>query len=154
MAFHQIPVAEEDRPKTAVITVSIWTFEYNVMPFGLRNAAQSFQKLMDSVLRGLNYCHCYIDDILIASPDLKTHRLHLREVFQRLLNNRLSINVAKCVFGQKEADYLGFTINSQGTKPLVTRVEAISNINKPKDINGFRQFLGIINFYRRFTSNS
>jgi len=125
-------------------------FEYNVMPFGLRNAAQSFHRLMDCTLHGLDYCQCYIDDILIASPDLKTHRLHLREVFQRLKNNGLSINAAKWIFGKKEVDYLGFTINSQGTKPLATRVEAINNMSKPKDISGFRHFLGIINFYRRF----
>jgi len=71
------------------------------MPFGLRNAAQSFQRLMDCTLRDLDYCQCYIDDILIASPDLETHRLHLREVFQRLQNNGLFINVAKCAFGKK-----------------------------------------------------
>jgi len=72
--YHHIPIAEEDHPQTAVIT-PFGVFEYNVMPFELRNAAQ-FQKLMDCVLRGLDCCHCYIDDILIA--DLETHRLHLR----------------------------------------------------------------------------
>jgi len=73
-------------------------------------------------------------------------------VFQRLQNNRLSINTAKCVFGKKEVDYLGFTINSQGIKLLATRVEAVNNMSKPKDINGLRHFLGIINFYKRFTT--
>jgi len=66
----------------------------------------------------------------------------------------LSINTTKCVFGKKEVDYLGFTINSQGTKYLATRVEAVSNMSKPKDISGHRQFLEIINFYRRFTPNA
>jgi len=66
----------------------------------------------------------------------------------------LSINAAKCVFGKKEVDYLGFTINSQGTKFLATRVEAVNNMSKPKDINGLRHFLGIINFYKRFTPNA
>jgi len=71
-----------------------------------------------------------------------------------LQNNRLSINAAKCVFSKKEVDYLGFTINSQGTKYLATRVEAVNNMNKPKDINGLRHLLGIINFYRRCTPNA
>jgi len=103
---------------------------------------------------GLDYCQCYIDDILIASPDLETHRLHLRELFQRLQNNRLFINAAKCIFSKKEVDFLGFTINSQDTKPLATRVEAVNNMSKPKDISGLRHFLGIINLYRRFTPNA
>jgi len=67
-----------------------------------------------------------------------------------LQNNELSINAAKCVLGKKEVDYLGFTINSEGTKPLATRVEAVNNMSKPKDISGLRHFLRIINFYRRF----
>jgi len=70
-----------------------------------------------------------------------------------LQDNGLSINSVKCVFGKEEADYLGFTINSQVTKPLATRVQTIIKMKKPKDISGFRHFLGIINFYRRFTSN-
>jgi len=103
---------------------------------------------MDCTLRGLDYCQCYIDDILIASPNLETHRLHLHEVFQQLKNNGLFINAAKCVFGKKEVDYLSFIINIQDTKSLTTRVEAVNNMSKPKDINGLRHFLGIINFYR------
>jgi len=109
---------------------------------------------MDHTLRGLDYNEYYIDDILIASPDLETHHLHLYEVFQRLQNNGLSINAEKCVFDKKEVDYLDFTINSQGTKTLPTRVEAVNNMSTPKDISGFRQFLGIINFYRRLTPNA
>jgi len=108
---------------------------------------------MDCTLRGLDYCQCYFDDILIASPNIETHPLHLCEVFERLQNNGLSINAAKCIFGKKEIDYLGFTINSQGTKPLATRIETVHNMSKPKDINGLR-FIGIINFYRRFIPNA
>jgi len=89
----------------------------------------------------LDNCQCYIDDILIPSPYLETHRLHLRKVFRWLQNNGFSINAAKCVFGKKEMDYLDFTINSQSTKSLSTRIAAVNNMNKPKDISGFRQFL-------------
>lgn len=123
-AFHQVPLATEDRAKTAVIT-PFGLFKFNVMTFGLRNAAQTFQRLIDTAFRGLNFCHPYIDDILIASPDYQTHEKHLKAVFDRLREFGLSINFAKCAFGVEEIDYLGYRINQQGTKPLVDRVTAI-----------------------------
>jgi len=77
------------------------------MPFGLRNAAQTFQRFIDEVLRGLTYSYAYIDDILIASKDEKEHQEHLRQLFTRLDNYGIKVNPAKCVLGKTKIKFLG-----------------------------------------------
>jgi len=148
-AYHQIPMAERDKEKTAIIT-PFGLYQFNSMPFGLKNAAQTFQRYMDVTLRGLDGCFCYIDDILVASQDIDEHKRHLRNIFLRLREYGLHINLEKSTFGQEQVQYLGCSITKEGTKPLKQRIEAILQLPKPKTIEELRRFLGMVNFYRRF----
>jgi hypothetical protein len=94
---HQIHVATEDIPKTAIIA-PFGLFEYLFTPFGLSNTAQTFQRMMDQTTDGLEGVFAYMDDSRVGSPDRQAYLRHLEAFFTALATNGLTINLEKCVF--------------------------------------------------------
>lgn len=109
---------EEDAPKTA-FSSDIGHYQFNRMPFGLKNTPATFQRLMNSVLSGLQGTRCfvYMDDIVIYGSNLKDHNNKLIKVFDRLKASNLKLQPDKCEFLRKEVIFLGHSITENGVKP-------------------------------------
>lgn len=152
--FHQIEMDSKSIEKTA-FTVNNGHYEYLRMPFGLKNAPSTFQRVMDNILR--EYLHqftfVYMDDIVIFSKSLDEHLVHLRKIFDRLREFNLKIQLDKSEFLRKEVEFLGHVITPDGIKPNPSKVIAIEKFPIPKTTKEIKSFLGLIGYYRRFVPN-
>lgn len=149
--FHQILMHERDVEKTAFST-PFGHYEFIRMPFGLKNAPATFQRLMNSVLRQYinKICVVYLDDILIFSTSLSEHIANIKVVFERLKEAGLKIQIDKCSFLKKETEFLGHILTPKGVKPNPKKIDIIQKLKLPVTQKQIKSFLGITGFFRKF----
>ena len=151
--YWQVPLTGEDKAKTAFTTPN-GLYQFTVMPFGLSGGPATFQRLMDTVLRGTEkFTGVYLDDVVICSNNWAEHLDHIAEVFKRLQEAGLTVKLKKCTFGAQECTYLGHRIGRGGVQPETSKVAAIREMARPRTKKDVRTFLGMTGYYRRFIKN-
>lgn len=150
--YWQVPLTPRAREISAFVTPDAF-LQYTVMPFGVRNAPATFQRLVNTVLSGLSGCEAYLDDIVVHSSSWDDHIQQLQGVFGRLRDANLTVNLAKCEFGQATVTYLGKVVGRGQVRAVHSKVEAISSFPAPTSRRELRRFLGMAGYYRSFCKN-
>lgn len=154
-AFLQIKLSESSKEKTAFAIPGKPLYHYKYMPFGLCNGPQTMSRLMDMVIpsRLRENVFIYLDDLLVCSPDFQTHMKLLSQVASCLRTAKLTINVGKSKFCQKEIRYLGYIVGNGCLKVDPEKVKSIAEFPLPKTPKQVRRFVGMTNWYRSFIGN-
>ena len=151
--YWQVPLTERAKKISAFVTPN-GLYQYKVMPFGMKNAGATYQRMINKVIAGLRGCRAYIDDICAYNfGTFKEHLVILEALFDRLLEAVLTANLSKSVFCQATVSYLGFECGQGKIRPIQAKVEVIALFPVPSDKKKLMRFLGMAGFYRRFCPN-
>ena len=150
--YWQIAVAPEHREITAFASSTMGLLQFRVMPFGLACSPSNFSRLMEVVLRGLQWEECllYMDDIIVPSTTADENFVRLEHVFQRLRAANLKLKPSKCTFFQKKVKFLGHVVSEQGVQTDPEKVQVVEECPTPTTAKQVRSFVGLCSYYRRF----
>lgn len=152
-SFWQIPLHPDSRKYTAFMHEGK-TYQFTVTPYGLNTSLASLIKALDLILREVESCTInFVDDILCLSDSVASHLTHLKSLFEVFRKNNMTLNFKKSKFFRNEIDFLGHRITSEGIKPQPEKIEAIMKFPTPKNIKQLKGFLGLTNYYSKFTKN-
>lgn len=152
--YWQVEMDEKDREITA-FKANGKLYEWLRMPMGVKNAAPTFQRMMNNILTGLQgeMCLVYIDDLVIYGKSLLDHNNKLEAVLNRLSKFKLKVNPQKCNFLHKEINFLGHIVSKSGITPDQRKIAAIIKYPVPKTQREIKSFLGLVSYYRKFIDN-
>lgn len=153
--YYQVPLEETSRECTAFST-SRSQYQFKRLSFGLRNAPAAFQREIQAVLREFPWRKVvvYIDDILILGDSFEEHLNLVQRVLTTLARHGIKIKPAKCQWFSSSVDFLGHTISRTGIKKQQAFIEKVDAFPRPETVTQMREFLGLINFQRKFIQDS
>ena len=152
--YWQVQMDKEHKEKTAFITRD-GLFQFKVLPFGVANGPACFERLMETVLAGLQwkFCLVYLDDIIVYGATFEEHLMRLELVLQRLIDSGLKLKPKKCTLFQKQVEFLGYVISPAGVATDTRKIEAVEKWPVPQNVTEIKTFLGLCSYYRRFVKN-
>ncbi|XP_048613404.1 uncharacterized protein LOC125587236 [Brassica napus] len=153
--YNQIMMHPDDREKMAFIT-DRGTYCYKVMPFGLKNAGATQQRLVNKMFAdklGVTM-EVYIDDMLVKSPHAADHLCYLKDCFETLNKYDMKLNPAKCTFGVSSGEFLGYIVKQRGIEANPKQISAVLNLPSPKNSREVQRLTGRIAALNRFISRS
>lgn len=152
--YWQIPLASDSIEKSAFVTPK-GLFEFLVMPFGLKTASATFQRMMKvKVLQGLeDSTDAYIDDVEIDTVTFSEHINWLESVLKRLRKYNLTAKPSKCKIAFPSVDFVGHHVGSNAIRPKFALIHAVERFPRPLTKKDVRSFLGLVGFYRKFIDN-
>ncbi|KAL2250220.1 UNVERIFIED_CONTAM: Retrovirus-related Pol polyprotein from transposon [Sesamum indicum] len=153
--YHQIYMAEEDRDKTSFITEKE-IYCYNMMPFGLKNAGATYQRLVNKMFGDLlgKTMELYVDDMLVKSKRSQDHLADLAQAFAIMRSYGMKLNPNKCTLRVGGGKFLGYMVSERGIEANPEKIQAIVNLRSPTTIKGVTKLTGKIASLSRFISRS
>ena len=152
-AYNQL-LLDEESCKFVTVNTHKGLYQYTRLPFGIASAPAVFQRVMDTVLQGLEGIACYIDNIILTSKIDEEHLECLEGVLKCLLHHGVHVKPSKCHFLQPPVIFLGHCIDADGIHPTDKKLKAIIQAPAPENITELRSFLGLINYYGKFIPNA
>ena len=148
-AYYCVPIDELGQ------NVFAWTANNQLylptrLPQGYTNAPGAFSHFMHECFQDVEFCHTFIDDILIATETWEKHLEIIEKVFEKLRKYGLPLNLNKSTFGKTELTFLGYKLNREGIQPIPEKVQAIVEFPRPERLKALRRFAGLIAYHMRF----
>ena len=150
--YWQIPLTQRAREISAFVTPS-GLYQYKVMPFGMKNAPATFQRMVNKLVRDIDGCEGYIDDVVIFSDNWSDHIRQIKCFFQKMREAKLTINLMKSEFGKATVKYLGHIVGQGQVRPLDAKIQTIVKYPIPTSRKELARFLGMAGYYRNFCLN-
>ena len=147
-AFHTLPVARDDRHKTA-FTWNGTVYQFKRAPFGLKQIPSKYQRVMEILFAAKRmYIICYIDDIVVFSMELGQHHTHVNEAIETLTVQGFKLNLKKCKFAQIRIPFLGHIVDADGVRVNPNKLDGCEEWHIPTTGTDLLHFLGMVNYWR------